>query len=59
MSHPQFEQPEAARPCMQKHTAIYSTLERIAQAEPRTLDIWSVSFSASAQPPPLLCSAEV
>lgn len=39
-------------PCVQKHTDIYSTLERIARAEPRSLDIWSVSFTASAH---LLC----
>ena len=39
----------------QEHRAVYDTLARIAQAEPRMLDVWRVSFSASA-PPCRACS---
>ena len=39
---------KAAFAGLQKHTAVYSTLKRIALAEQRSLDIWSVSFTASA-----------
>ena len=32
----------------QEHRAVYDTLARISQAQPRMLDIWSVTFTASA-----------
>ena len=52
--------------CLQEHRAVYDTLARIAQAEPRMLDVWRVTFTTSApllQPwprsPHVICRAFV